>query len=364
MLILVGDRFEFGERLLRNIEAQCPVRRGHPHMAFQIDVQGTGRSRHRLGRDIDVDLFAPRIDLAQSPVHASDVGARVEPERPVFVARHAVAAGSEASDIVEAKLLHGAGLSIDPCNRGVVARQAVGDPQIAVEIGLRIVHADHAVELRRRSERPVAAVVRGRIRTILLGEIVFPEHGARRLARWTRAKLDLHRAFAGATRARQIDRQFLLVKFDVRRAFVIGPEIIAEHVDVLHQIQDRVPASLIELVLQRIARAMAAGAVLAYLGLHPEVFRRVARQRLEEHVARQLPHEILHRLEEKILAPRRREIDAALGRLVTERLRPNAILCGGHGRKIVNTRFVGKDARRDGSSLGLGRYRHTAHFLA
>src|SRR5947207_10674595 len=124
-------------------------------------------------------------------------------------------------------------------------------------------------------ERPVAAVVRGRIRTILLGEIVFPEHGARGLARRTRAKLDLHRAFAGATRARQIGRQFLLVKFDVRCTLVIGPEVIAEHVDVLHQIQDRVPASLIELVLQRIARAMAAGAVLAYLGLHPKIFRRV-----------------------------------------------------------------------------------------
>jgi len=129
---------------------------------------------------------------------------------------------AKASDVVQAKLLHGAGLGVDPCNRGVVARQTVGDPQIAVEIGLGIVRADHAVvssegvpsdQSLPSFEAVSAPSSLGKSYSLNTARAASPDGRG--------SSLIFIELSPGPARARQIGRQFLLVEFDVRCAFVI-----------------------------------------------------------------------------------------------------------------------------------------------
>jgi hypothetical protein len=69
-------------------------------------------------------------------------------------------ADREAADIVELEVLHLAGLGIDPAHRGGAAGVAVGEPEIAVEIGLRVMHPGEAVAVD-GVPATVAAVVQG-----------------------------------------------------------------------------------------------------------------------------------------------------------------------------------------------------------
>ena len=118
--------------------------------------------------------------------------------------------------------------------------------------------------------------------------------------RRARPQLDLHRALAGSARARQIGREFLLIEVDHAVEPVLA-EIDPGHVDVLHQIDDGVPAVLVELVLQRVARRVATRAIVAHELLHARVSRRVVGQRRQDQVAGQLAHQILERAEREIL---------------------------------------------------------------
>jgi hypothetical protein len=145
---------------------------------------------------------------------------------------------------------------------------------------------------------------------------------------------------------------------------VLGPEIDAGDVDVLHQIDDGAPAGLVELVLQRVARGVTARAVVDDELLEAAVVGGVLGQRRDREIAGQLPKEILHRLEREVLVPGRAEIDLAPGGLERQRLRPDAVLARGQRREIVVAGSVGEDRGGDGPSLGLGGNRHAAHLLA
>ena len=96
VLIFVRDRFELGEFLFLDIEAQRAVGSSDPDVAVHVGVQSARRSGHRLGRNIDGDLFGLRIDLGKTATAALHVGADVEPEHAVFVASDAVGAGRKA----------------------------------------------------------------------------------------------------------------------------------------------------------------------------------------------------------------------------------------------------------------------------
>ena len=100
-------------------------------------------------------------------------------------------------------------------------------------------------------------------------------------ARWAGSQLELHRAFAWATGAGQVVGEFLLVIFDVAGRFAVRARINTEDVHHLHEVEDLAPALGVETVLQRIARGVTAGAVLAHLCLHAEVIRRVARKQMK-----------------------------------------------------------------------------------
>ena len=79
----------------------------------------------------------------------------------------------------------------------------------------------------------------------------------------------------------EIGGQFLLMKIDIGRRFVIGALINALHVDMLHQVENLVPTFLVEAMLQRITRAVAAGAIFPHLRFHAVIFRRVGGKRRE-----------------------------------------------------------------------------------
>src|SRR5262249_48913361 len=219
---LVAYRLKFGERLFGDVEAQSAVGRGDPDITREIDGGGAGGARHGLRRRVERDLLGLRVDLGEAAVAALDRRARVEPQIAVLVAYDPMAAGGKALDVGHAELLHRPGLGVDLRHGGVVARQTVGDPQVTIEIGLHVVYPDHTVEIGRRAEHPVAAVIRGLRRAIarLLRKVVLLEHHARGLALRPFRQRDLHRAFARAAGAGEIGRQLLLVEVDVGRALV------------------------------------------------------------------------------------------------------------------------------------------------
>ena len=248
MLILVGHRFELGEFLFFDIEPQRPVGRRNPDVAVQVGVQSSSRSGHGLGREIDSDLFGFGIDPAETAAAALHVRSGIEPEDAVFIPGDAVGAGGDVSLIVELEILHRAGLAIDAGDGGFHAGMGESDPDVSVEVHLRIMHAGDMVHAGLGPERPIAAIHGCRV-AVFHREVVFLEHDARRFTGRARAQLELHRAFARASRAGEISRQFLLVELDIGRRLVIRTEVDAEHVHVLHQVENLVPAFLVEPVL-------------------------------------------------------------------------------------------------------------------
>ena len=148
---------------------------------------------------------------------------------------------------------------------------------------------------------------------------------------------------------------------------LVGARIGAVDVDLLHQVHDLVPALLVEAVLEDVAGAVTAGAVLAHLRLHAEIFRRVAGQRRQEFVAGQLPDPGLavgDRLEHEILLPRLADGDVADRAFELHRLRPDPVVSFRQRREIVVARCVGVDAGGDGRAFGFRRYGDAAQPFA
>ena len=225
-------------------------------------------------------------------------------------------------------------------------------------------------DARGRAKSPVAAVVgrglRGERLVLVQRHLVFPINDARRLAGRPRPRGDLELA-AGPAHFGEIGRKLLLVEVDhlVQRRLVGA--IGAVDVDVLHRLDDRVPALLVEAVLERVARRVAARAIVAENALHAGVVGRRVGQAGEDQVARHLldqPLVVGDRREREIGAARGGEIELAPGGLEGERLRPYLILTFLHRREVVVTGLVCVDRGGDGCTRSLGRDGDTAQGLA
>src|SRR5262252_8949594 len=266
---LVGDGFELGEGLGRGIEPQRSVRRGRPDPAFAVVVDGGGAAgrRHSLRRHIDVDALALGIEAAQTAAAVVDV----EPDDAVWGPGHAVGLRGETVHSRHLEQLDLAGLAIDLADGGAAVRDVAGEPELPVEIEPGVMHAPARDEDGRRAERPIAAVVLHEVvrqaRVRIERHVVLLEHDARRLPGRTRIGRKPHGAFAGSARAREIGRQFLLMVVENagRLALVTHERAV---VGILHQLDDGVPAGLVEPVLKRVARGVTAGANIAHEPFH------------------------------------------------------------------------------------------------
>ena len=224
---------------------------------------------------------------------------------------------------------------------------------------------------RGRAAGPVAAVVlheAGRqVGVRIERQVVFADHHARRFAAGARVELHSHGGLAGAAGLGKVGGELLLVEVEDAGGLAVPGDIGAVDVGVLHQLDDRVPARLVEAVLQRIARGVAAGAVVAHQLLHAPVLLGGLGQRVEHQVARQLPDDLLgigHRHQLEVPLRARREIDFDLRSLVAERLRPHAVVPGRQRREGVVARLVGVDGRGDGAACRLRRHGDPRHLPA
>src|SRR5262249_56335867 len=94
----------------------------------------------------------------------------------------------------------------------------------------------------------------------------------------------------------------------------------------LNALYEGVPAGLVEAVLKRVARGVTAGANIAHEPFHALVLLGLLGQRRKHDVARQLPNEILHRIEDETVFGCRGQIDIGFDGLEPYRLRPEAVL--------------------------------------
>src|SRR5262252_7317768 len=83
----------------------------------------------------------------------------------------------------------------------------------------------------------------------------------------------------------------------------------AVDVGILHELDDRAPAGLVESVLKRVARGVTAGANVAHEPLHALVLLGLLGQRRQHDVARQLPEEMPRSRENEALLAWRGESD-------------------------------------------------------
>jgi hypothetical protein len=284
---------------------------------------------------------------------------RVEPDDALLVADEAVRVRSIAIRRVDFEGLHFASLGVDAADRhGLVLRHRC-EPEIAVEIGRRIVRQRAAA--RGRSHRPVAAVDRRNARRKLdvriERHVVFLIDHACCFTGRARPGRDLEAALVRSAGAGEIAGKLLLMEINDLVGRRIRPAIEAVDVDHLHRLDHRVPAALVEAVLQRVARRVAARAIVAEDALHALVIVGFLRQAREDEVTRHLSHlglEIGHRLEHEVLALLGGEIDVVLGGLEAQRLRPDLVFAGLERWEIVGAGLVGEDRRGDGAALGLG----------
>ncbi len=264
--------------------------------------------------------------------------------------------------------LHLPARGVDPADGGALVRDVAGEPELAVEIEPRVVDAPARDQHGRRAERPVAAVVLhevgGQARVRIERHVIFLEHDARRLAGRARIGLDLHGALAGAAGAREIGRQLLLVMIQDASGLALVADERAVDIGVLHQLDDGVPAGLVEPMLQDEARGVATGAVVTHHPLHALVLLGLLGQARQHDVAGKLAHIVLERRKREGLLALRGEVDIRLGGGEGDRLRPDVILALGQRREIVVAARIGEDRGGDGAADGLGRHGDAGKLLA
>ena len=142
----------------------------------------------------------------------------------------------------------------------------------------------------------------------------------RRLPYWTGIQLEFHRTFTRAARAGEIGGELLLVIIENPRRLTLATHERAIDIGVLHELYDRVPAGLIELVLENVARGMTPGANRAHDAFHALIVVSILRQRRKHDVARQLPYVVLQWLEHEGLFACCGQIELRLGRFEGQRL--------------------------------------------
>src|SRR6266436_9629378 len=298
-----------------------------------------------------MDLNSVKVSVAGSNRNAPPGAAvvDVEPDDAVRVPSHAVGLRGETVHRRDLEQLDLAGLAIDLADGGASVRDVAGKPELAVEIEPGVMHAPARDEDGRRAERPIAAVVLHEVarqaRVRIERHVVLLEHDARRLPGGTRIGGKSHSAFAGSARARETGRQFLLMVVENAGRLALVPHERAVDVGILHQLDDGVPAGLVESVLKRVARGVTAGANIAHEPFHALVLLGLLGQRRQHDVAWQLPNEILRRRENETLLARRGQIDVGFGGLEAYRLRPDPVLSAWQRWKIVVAARIGEDGR-------------------
>jgi hypothetical protein len=168
-------------------------------------------------------------------------------------------------------------------------------------------------------------------------------------------------------RAREVGRKLLLVAFHDLVGFGIRPRIDAGDRHDFHQVDDLAPAGFVEAKLQRVARRVAAGAVVHENLLGAGVVGARLGQCRDHHLAGQLaetPLGVGHLLQREIRSPQRGEIDRALAGFEAQRLRPHAVFARGQRREHISARGVRIHAGGDGGALHLGGYRDAFELLA
>src|SRR5262249_23043538 len=136
------------------------VGRCHPDVAIEIGIDRSGGAGGRARRDILGQLVIARVDAAERAVTARDGRADVGPYHAVLITGDALGAGRDGPLVVDLEMFHRSGAAIDLGDGGLEAGLRIRDPEIAVEVHLRVVNAVDVVHLGRGPERPITAVVR------------------------------------------------------------------------------------------------------------------------------------------------------------------------------------------------------------
>src|SRR4029077_10059689 len=312
----IGDRLELGERLGLGIEAKRAVGRGRPYLALPvvIDRGGTAGRRHALRRHVDVNALGLGIEAAETAAAVI----HIEPYDALLVARHAMRLGRETVERRHLEELHRSACRINLADSGAPVGDIAGEPELTVKVKPGVMHAPAGDEHRGGPQRPIAAVVLheilGKPGIRIQWNVVFLEHDARRLPYWTRIQLEFHRTFTRAGRAGEIGGELLLVIIENPRRLALATHERAIDIGVLHELYDRVPAGLIELVLENVARGMTPGANRAHDAFHALIVVSILRERRKHDVARQLPYVVLQWLEHEGLFACCEQIELRLGR--------------------------------------------------
>ena len=361
----VGDLYSVNFSAGR-IESQRAGGRRHPdHAAAVIVDRGGAAGRgHALRRDEHLDLVGPGVDPGEAALARVDV----EPDGAVGIAGHAVGGSGAAVGGIHLDGRERPAGEVELAEGKHVVGHVAGEVDaLAVGIDPGVVHAEAGIDVGRRAERPVGSVVGehfvGHADIGVGRRFVVGEHHARRFAARARPQVELHRGRAGAAGAGEIGGEPLLLVLEDGSRLVVRPLIDAGHIDVLHQVDDGVPARLVELVLQYVARRVAAGAAVLHELLHFGVPGGRIGKGGEQHVAGQLTHEILDRREGEILPPGGAEVDVAAGGSEGDRLRPHLVFAARHRREIVIAGLVGEDRGDDVRAVGPGRHRDAAERL-
>ena len=141
-------------------------------------------------------------------------------------------------------------------------------------------------------------------------------------------------------------------------------DISAIDIGILHQLDDRVPAGLVEAVLENEACGVASGAAVADQPLHALVLVGLLGQRGKHDVSRQLPHEIRKWLQHQALLAGCGHLQLCACGLEGQGLRPDPVFSGRQRRKEILTGLIGKHRGRDGAAGRLGRDGHAGKLFA
>ncbi len=232
--------------------------------------------------------------------------------------------------------------------------------------------ADRAMHAGGRPEHPVGAGVPGRIvQCFLQRQLVFRDHGARRIPRRARQRFEGQRRRRRSAHFGEVPGELITVTADdlpfpthLSGLQIAGNVAVVE--GVLHHLDDLVPAAFIEGVLQCNVQAVTARAGNIHHLLHAAVVGGVVRQRGKPFRAGQLHAKIGQRLQRQRAIHGARSVECQVGLLGREadRLGPQLVAAGTEMWKHVDPALVRVHRGRKGLLGGAYRHRHAIQRLA
>ena len=362
-------RLVFGELLGHGIETRGSVKRGSPDLSLTVHVHGSCDERrpfHRIRWRINLKRLRRRIDFNQASGALFFAWSNVEPDVALCIPICAVPIGGKSMRTVHAEEFHFACFCIDTSETRVRIRHVHREPDVSVEVRLRVVHSVLSPEGCRRAQKPVVAVIeRVFFRGIVRGKqrhIIFGEDHACRISLRPRPHLEsFYGAWFRTSCPRKVRGKFFLVEINGRRDRTVRAQVTSGHVDALHHFQNRGPPLFVKLVLQNVIRLVAAGAAVTEHALQAAIVSSFVRQRCEHLVTGELLFKVLRGFQNEILMLRRREIHVAARRLESIRLRPHFVAPGVHRREIIGALFVRKHGCGDRRVFHFGGDSYAAH---